>query len=238
MANGEVAITRTIIQIDKTLPYIKLISPGEGGRFNEQIEFSGLSSDDMGLSNVTFSLRSGDKSSYEVPTFIQGLYFDWHFWGATLYDVGLGLTFFDDNVKLQAQFGQFTQSQRDLFDASGLKMRYGGNVFGLKLLANIAYVPFQYFFGPDWQWLSAGFAIGANFSMFTETQSGKPQMLSAVLAQIEFPRVTLQDQKMFRTFSLYTEGQLWFLPTDVQAGETNINSLIPQISAGIRVNVF
>lgn len=238
MANGEVAITRTIIQIDKTLPYIKLISPGEGGRFNEQIEFSGLSSDDMGLSNVTFSLRSGDKSSYEVPAFIQGLYFDWHFWGATLYDVGLGLTFFDDNVKLQAQFGQFTQSQRDLFDASGLKMRYGGNVFGLKLLANIAYVPFQYFFGPDWQWLSAGFAIGANFSMFTETQSGKPQMLSAVLAQIEFPRVTLQDQKMFRTFSLYTEGQLWFLPTDVQAGETNINSLIPQISAGIRVNVF
>lgn len=238
MENGEVAITRTIIQIDKTLPYIKLISPGEGGRFNEQIEFSGLASDDVGLKDVTFALRSGDKSSYEVPGFIQGLYFDWHFWGATLYDVGLGLTFFDDNVKLQAQFGQFTQSQRDLFDKTGFKMRYGGNVFGLKLLANVAYVPFQYFFGPDWQWLSAGFAIGANFSMFTETQSGKPQMLSAVLAQIEFPRVTLQDQKMFRTFSFYTEGQLWFLPTDVQAGETSINSLIPQISAGIRVNVF
>lgn len=238
MENGETAVTRTIIQIDKTKPQIRLISPGEGGRFNENIEFSGLSSDDVGLKDVTFALRSGDKSSYELPAFIQGLYFDVHVWGATLWDVGVGLTFFDDNVKLQLQFGQFTQAQRDLFDKSGLNMRYGGNVFGMKLLANIAYIPFQYFFGPGWQWLSAGFAIGANFSLFTETQSGKPQMLSAILAQIEFPRVTLDKQKMFRTFSFYVEGQLWFLPTDVQAGATNINSLIPQISAGIRVNVF
>ncbi|MBO5137175.1 MAG: hypothetical protein J6B81_01565 [Spirochaetaceae bacterium] len=238
MENGETAVTRTIIQIDKTLPEIRLISPGEGGRFNEEIVFSGLAADDVGLSNVMFTLRSGDKSSYEVPAFIQGLYFDLHFWGATLWDVGIGLTFFDDNVKLQAQFGQFTQAQRDLFDKSGLGMRYGGNVFGMKLLANLAYVPFQYFLGPDWHWLSAGFALGANFSMFTETQSGKPQMLSAVVAQIEFPRVTLQEQKLFRTYSFYTEVQAWFLPTDVQAGEADISSIIPQISAGVRVNVF
>lgn len=238
MKNGETAVTRSIIRIDKTAPSIDLISPGEGGFFNEEIIFSGLASDDIELSSVTLVLRSGDKSSYEVPAFIQGLYFDWHFWGATLYDVGIGLTFFDDNVKLQVQFGQFTQTQRDVFDKRGSNMRYGGNVFGAKLLANIAYIPFRYFFGPDWDWLSAGFALGANFSLFSQTQSGKPQMLSAVLAQVEFPRVTLKNQKLFRTFSLYTEGQLWFLPTDVQAGETNISSLIPQISAGIRVNVF
>ncbi len=238
MKNGETAVTRSIIRIDKTRPSIKLISPGAGGSFNDELVFSGLASDDVALKSVTFALRSGDKSAYEVPAFIQGLYFDWHFWGATLYDVGVGLTFFDDNVKLQAQFGQFTQLQRELFDKSGNDMRYGGNVFGVKLLANVAYVPFRYFFGPSWDWLSAGFAVGANFSMFTETQSAKPQILSAVLAQIEFPRVTLQNQKMFRTFSLYTEMQVWFLPTDVQTGGADISSIIPQISGGVRVNVF
>ena len=183
-------------------------------------------------------MRKGDKSSYEVPSFIQGLYIDGHFWGASLWDVGLGLTFFDDNVKLQGQFGQFTKEQRALFDKSGMDARYGGNIIGMKLLANVAYIPFRYFFGPGWQWLSAGFAVGANFSMFTETQSGKPQILSALLMQMEFPRIPLENQKAFRTFSFYTEGQLWFLPTDVQAGETDISSLVPQISAGIRINVF
>lgn len=186
MKNGEVAVTRTIIQIDKTLPTIRLISPGEGGLYNNELVFSGLSSDDIELDSVVLSLRPGDKSRYAIPAFIQGLYFDWYFWGATLYDIGIGLTFFDENVKLQLQFGQFTEEQRAVFTTNN--MRYGGNVFGLKLLANIVYVPLDYFFGPDFQWLSATAAIGANFSLFTETQSGQPQILSAILVQLEFPR--------------------------------------------------
>jgi hypothetical protein len=242
MKNGETAVTRSIIQIDKTAPFISLISPGEGGRFNENIEFQGLTSDDVALKDVVLSLRSGDKAAYEVPSFIQGLYFDWHFWGATLYDVGLGLTFFDDNVKLQFQFGQMTQQQWEyLLETSGRdyeEMRYGGNVFGAKLLANIAYIPFRYFFGPNWEWLSATIAVGANFSQFSLTQSGKPQILSAVLGQVEFPRITIPKQKMFRTYSFYTEVQLWFIPTDVESGTVDIESIVPQISGGIRVNLF
>jgi hypothetical protein len=35
----------------------------------------------------------------------------------------LGLTFFGDNVKLQLQFGQFTQSQWETFMSE--EMRYG-----------------------------------------------------------------------------------------------------------------
>ncbi|HHU35870.1 MAG TPA: neuraminidase, partial [Treponema sp.] len=204
METGEVAVTRTIIQIDKTAPTIRLISPGEGGRYNNELVFSGLSSDDIELDSVMLSLRPGDKSRYAIPSFIQGLYLDWHFWGATLYDIGIGLTFFDDNVKLQLQFGQFTAEQRAVF--TGSNMRYGGNVFGLKLLANLLYLPLDFFFGPDFSWLSATAAIGANFSVFTETQSGQPQILSAILLQLEFPRVTLAKRKTFRTFSLYTEG--------------------------------
>lgn len=245
MKNGETAVTRCIVQIDKEAPEIKLIAPVPGGAFNETLEFAGLTADNINLKNVKLTLRSGDKASYEVPSFIQGLYFDWHFLGATMFDVGIGLTFFDDNVKLQGQFGQMTQSQYEMLcNWRGLevtKFRYGGNVVGAKLLANVAYIPFRFFLGPDWDWLSANVTLGANFSRFSETQSGKAQFLSAVLAQLEFPRVTIPKQKMFRTFSVYTEVQVWFIPTDVEIPENateKIPSIVPQVSAGLRVNVF
>ncbi|MBR1722287.1 MAG: hypothetical protein IJ727_07390 [Treponema sp.] len=236
MKNGEIAVTRCIVQVDSTKPTIKLISPGAGGHYNQQMEFSGLARDDVALKSLTLALRSGDKAMYEIPGFIQGLYFDWQFWGATLFNVGAGLTFFDDNVKLQVQWGQFTQQQRELFDDSN--MRYGGdNIFGVKLLANLYYMPFRYYFGPDWEWLSLNVAVGANFTRFNQSGSGKAQILSAGLLQLEFPRVTFSRQKMFRTIAFYTEGQLWFIPTDVQSME-NIKSIVPQISFGLRVNVF
>lgn len=238
MRNGETAIVRTIVQIDNTAPTIRLISPEPGGRYNEELLFSGLSGDDVELKDVELTLRKGDKASYEVPGFIQGLYLDWHFWGATLFDIGIGLTFFDDNVKLQFQWGQFTQAQRDAF--SKTNMRYGGdNVMGIKILANVGFLPFSYFLGHDWEWLSASFAVGANFTRFNESASGEAQILSALLAQIEFPRVNFPQMKMFSTYSLYGEFQLWFIPTDVEGTSSQkIDKLIPQFSGGIRVNVF
>ena len=236
MKNGEHAVTRCIVQVDSTKPTIKLISPGAGGHYNQELEFSGLAKDDVALKSLTLALRKGDKAAYEIPGFIQGLYFDWQFWGATLFNVGAGLTFFDDNVKLQVQWGQFTQQQRNLFDKSSL--RYGGsNIFGMKLLANVYYLPFRYYFGPDWEWLSLNVAVGANFSRFDQSGSGKPQILSAGLFQLEFPRVTFSRQKMFRTIAFYTEGQLWFIPTDVNS-EEDVKSIVPQVSFGLRVNVF
>jgi hypothetical protein len=150
--------------------------------------------------------------------------------------VGAGLTFFDDNVRLQFQYGQFSDSQWKMFSKD--KMRYGGNVFGFKLLANIGYLPFSYMFGPDYSWLSASFALGANFSYFTKTQSGRPQILSALLGQIEFPRITIEKLKNFSMYALYTEVQIWSIPTDVAAGETEIAKIIPQVSIGLRLNVF
>ncbi|OJF76397.1 MAG: hypothetical protein BKP49_07975 [Treponema sp. CETP13] len=237
MKNGQIATTRSIFQIDKEAPIIKLVSPGEGGSYNQELRFAGLSSDDVKLDSVTLALRNGDKSSYEVPKFIQGLYVDTHFFGATLYDIGLGLTFFDDNVKLQAQYGQLTQSQYYAMSGSDEELRYGGNVYGGKLIANVASIPFRYFFGPDWSWLSAAFGVGANFSYFTDTQSGQAQMLSAVLGQVEFPRITIPKRKVLSTFSFYGEAQLWFIPTDVSSS-VEISSLVPQLSCGVRMNIF
>uniref|UniRef100_UPI003891017F Ig-like domain-containing protein n=1 Tax=Treponema sp. TaxID=166 RepID=UPI003891017F len=236
MKNGEVAVTRCIVQVDSTKPTIKLISPGAGGHYNQEMVFRGLAHDDIALKSLTLALRKGDKAAYEIPAFIQGLYFDWQFWGATLFNVGAGLTFFDDNVKLQVQWGQFTDSQRELFSSS--PKRYGGdNILGMKLLANVYYMPFRYYFGPDWEWLSLNVAVGANFTRFNESGAGKAQILSAGLVQLEFPRVTFSKQKMFRTIAFYTEGQLWFIPTDVSSDQ-DIKSLVPQISFGLRVNVF
>lgn len=242
MANGETAINRLIFQVDNTKPTIKLIAPAIGGRYNQILDAQGLSRDDVNLKDVTVTLRKGDKSSYEVPSFIQGLYLDFHFWGSTLYDVGMGLTFFDDNVKLQAQFGQFTQEQRDavskIFNLKPTPMRYGGDhVLGLKILANVSSIPFAYFMGRDWEWLYASIAVGAQFSWFDQTASGKTQTLSALLLQVEFPKVKFKKAKAFSSFAFYTEPSLWFIPTDVSS-QSDIKSLVPQIAFGFRTNIF
>lgn len=241
MKNGETAVTRTIIQIDNTNPTVKLISPSVGGRYNQSLNVSGLSSDNVELEDVLITFRKGDKAAYEVPSFIQGLYFDFKLWGATLYSVGAGLTFFDDVVKVQFSYGQFTQAQRDsvsnLLGIDLSKMRYGGNVLSLKILANVAEIPFSYFFGHDFDWLYADFAVGCDFSRFSETNSGKPQILSSLIVQMEFPKIKLQNVKAFSSFALYTEASLWFIPTDVSS-TVDIKNLIPQIAVGVRTNIF
>ena len=242
MKNKETAIERCIIQIDNTNPSIRLISPVAGGRYNQELVFSGLSNDDVGLKSVKLSLRKGDKSSYQVPSFIQGLYLDWNFWGATLFDIGAGLTFFDNAVKVQVQWGQFTAEQRDAVNTflgrELTEMRYGGdNVIGLKILANIGELPFAFLFGRDFEALSATLAVGANFTRFNQTNSGRPQILSALITQVEFPRLHFNNMKMFSTFSFYYEGSLWFIPTDVSS-TIDIQNMVWQNSIGFRLNVF
>ena len=251
MENGESAITRMVVQVDHTGPSIRLISPGEGGHYNQMLTFAGLTSDDVALKDVSLVLRQGDKAAYEVPGFIQGLYFDSSFWGATLWQVGVGLTAFDNAVKIQANYGQFTQEQRDavsdMFIAMGMisertNLRFGGQVVGAKIIAQLAYLPFRYFFGRDWDWLSATFSLGANFSYFTksgatDTQGNQvAQILSAALVQIEFPRITIKKQKLFKTWAFYLEPQLWFIPSDIASDDAD--KYVPTISGGIRVSVF
>jgi hypothetical protein len=259
MKNGESAITRMLVQVDKTPPVIRLISPEPGGRYNQEIAYSASATDDVELISLTYHLRKGDKAFYAVPGFLGGLYFEAIIppflkqlvndaptmpfgGGATYMDVGFGLSFFEDNVKIQAQYGFMTQ---DLFEAMGGEgpVRYGGHVLGIKLLASIYRLPFGSFAGPDWEWLSATLALGANFSLFDMglqgyTQSGKRTWMSALLMQIEFPKVTIPKRKNLRTFALFTEGQLWFVPTDVDAEALGIETIIPHIILGLRLYIF
>jgi hypothetical protein len=259
MKNGETALTRLLVQVDKTPPVIRLISPEPGGMYNQSIMYSASASDDVELVSLTYHLRKGDKSAYEIPGFLQGLYFEGtippflkQLWndapvipfggGATYMDVGLGLSFFDDNVKIQGQYGFLTQ---DLYEALGGigPVRYGGHVVAVKLLASIYSIPFAAVWGPDFEWLFASFALGANFSLFDVmeegyTQSGTSTWMSALLLQIEFPKVTIPKRQKLRTFSLFTEGQLWFVPTDVDAKKMGIKTVIPHVIMGLRLYIF
>ncbi|MCL2879647.1 MAG: neuraminidase, partial [Treponema sp.] len=258
MANGDTAVTRTLIQIDKTPPVIRLISPQPGGVYNTSLEYSALASDDVALKSLTYYLRKGDLAAYEVPGFIQGLYVEGIIppfikqiapkapvlfaGGATYFDAGMGLSFFQDNVKVQVQYGFMTQDLYESLGATG-DLRYGGQVLGLKLIANLYTLPFGSFAGPDWEWLFLSLGIGANFSLFDianegYTQSGTPTWMSALIMQLEFPKVTIPKRSFLRTFSFFTEGQLWFVPTDVNAAANNIKTVIPHVICGLRVYIF
>ncbi|MCL2229464.1 MAG: Ig-like domain-containing protein [Treponema sp.] len=257
--DGSIAVTRMLVQVDKTNPVVKLITPEIGGRYNTEIVFSASATDDVELVSLTYHLRIGDKNAYEVPGFLQGLYFEsvippflrqaapdffptFFAGGATYMDFGIGLSFFDDNVKIQFQYG--FQNEETWSALGGTPpIRYGGHVIAIKLLASIYSLPFQSFLGPDFEWLSATIAVGANFSLFDVaqegyTQSGESTWLSALLLQIEFPRVTIPKRKYLRTFSLFTEGQLWFVPTDVNASTNNIPVVMPKVIMGLRLYIF
>jgi hypothetical protein len=265
MKNGEVAITSMIVQVDKTPPVIRLISPEGGGRYNQTILYSATASDDVELVSTTYHLRVGDKALYGLPGFLQGLYFEatippalkqaipalpnFPFTGAVTYmDIGMGLSFFDDNVKVQLQYGFMHDEQWVSLggnprpttgpSAGTPPFRYGGHVFGLKLLASLYNINFLPYLGPDFEWLSASFAIGANFSYFTETQNGSPTVMSALLFQVEFPKATIPDWKYFRTYSLFTEFALWFAPADVDVEALGIDVVLPKLSIGLRIYVF
>jgi hypothetical protein len=222
-ADGTLSYAKTVFNLDKTPPKVTLLAPIENERLNEKIDLIGTASDETRLSDVKVLLRPGDKVSYAVPSFIQGLYFDVHAMGATLFEVGAGLTFFDENVKLMGFYGQGLPEADE---------RFSGNVFGAKLLANIYYLPFSYMLGPDWEWLSANLALGAGFSYFTQTGSGSPLTLASFLAQVEFPIITIPRLKVLRKYSFYTEFQVWLISSDVQGG------IMPRVSFGGRASVF
>jgi hypothetical protein len=224
-AGGEVAVTRVQLTVDTRAPQVTLREPEEGGRFNESVQLVGSAYDESGLKEVAVSLRQGDKSRYQVPSFIQGLYLDAHTMGATWWDVGLGLTFFDDNIKLQVQLGMAPTG------------RFTGLVLGSKLLANLASFPFSYFFGPSWSFFSMSLAVGANFSYFTMSEdqisfTDEGLVLGAVVAQLEFAKFTIESWRALNTWALYTEYQLWFISSDVEGGT------VSRLSFGMRIGLL
>jgi len=215
-----------LVTVSQTPPTVNLTQNMENGRFYGKIDLSGYTSDATGQSTVEIALREGDKAKYAAPTFIQGFYWDSHFWGATWWEQALGFAFSDGAVRLQGQLGQAPPDSR-----------FSGTVAGIKLIANVADIPFEFFFGPDWSWYSMSVAVGANFSLFSMNPtlfdfSGKGVSLGSLLAQWEWAHITLKDRLFFNNFSWYGEVTLWFISSEVQA------AAVPTISTGIRIGIW
>jgi hypothetical protein len=226
-ADGSSAMVKALFFLDKTPPKVEVLTPALDGRYNQVINITGSASDENGLESVSVGLRKGDKAMYEVPSFIQGLYLDGQVLGATTWEAGVGLTFFGDNVKLQADYGKAPTT-----DSSGEAESFYGDVFGAKLVANLFYLPFESILGPDWSFLSTSIGVGADFSYFTQTQAGKGLLVGSVFGQLEFPKFTLSGLGAFNKYSLYMEYQFWALSSVVSGG------FISKASVGARIGVF
>ena len=246
-ANGEEAVRRVMLTVDTTEPQVVAISPPENSVHRDNILVYGTASDNYQLADVDLLFRPRSKFWYSVPGAIQGLYLDAKAFGATWFDVGIGLSFFNDNVRFQGQFGMTPVDGSETQVSSG--GRFDGNVFGIKLLANIYHLPFDYLFGPDWAFYSMSLAIGANFSWFQMDEGRKPVYMGAVVGQWDIANVDMQffnpKWKYFHNFALYLEPELWFASTDVQSGrtvidpnDTDIQKVIFRMTVGMRFNFF
>ena len=227
-ADGTTASARSVYFLDKTPPEVHVLWPTEGGRYNGLLQLEGTAHDQNGMASVGMALRKGDKANYEVPSFVQGLFVDGQMLGATTWQSGIGLSFFGDNVKLEAVYGQAP----DIDATTGLPESFFGDVFGGKLIANVFYLPAKSILGPDWSFLSASLGLGAGFQYFTETQSGSGLVVGSVFAQLEFPKITFSQMSVFKKISFYTEYEAWILSSIVQGG------YIQKMSFGARVGVF
>jgi hypothetical protein len=223
---------RTLLRLDKTLPDLRLNESVADGRYNGEFILSGTAGDDRLLDEVSISVRPGSQGRYEVPSFIQGMYFDASVLGATWFDAGLGVTFFEDNVKLQIQVGSAPEEVWDKDLGKMVAARVSGTALGATLLANVAYLPLGYLWGPNWDRLSVSLAIGANFTYFTRFTETGGGVMSSVVVQTEIPRIDFPDRRFFTYVAPYLEGQLWFFSSDV--------STTPRLtgSFGVRVGLL
>jgi hypothetical protein len=234
--NGDQTVRRILLHVDTTPPRVAALSPPEDSRHRDEIMVFGTAGDNVEIADINIGLRPRNKFWYSVPPAIQGLYFDIKGLGATYFDVGMGLSLFDDNVRFQFQFGLAPEDGVSNPIAQG--GRFPGNVFGIKLMANIFRMPFDFLFGPDWAFYSMNLAIGANFSLFTMDEKRTDVFMGAILGQIDLANVDLSffnpKWTRFRNYALYLGPELWFTTTDVQGP----NQTEFRMTVGVRVNVF
>jgi len=209
-SDGSVAVRRIMLIVDTRPPVVNTIGPPENSSHRNEILVYGSSRDDFDMDTVEVSLRPGDKMFYEVPGFIQGLYFDGSFLGGLIFSTGVGLTFFDDNVKVQFNASQASPGTR-----------YSGWAFGGKILANVYKKNLGEWFGPDWEFYTTSLVVGAHFSYFYGmlAEGETPVVMGELLGQWEMIKADLSyffpKWKYFKSISLYTEPGLWFAPSDV-----------------------
>jgi hypothetical protein len=227
--NGETAVRRLLLIVDTQRPRVTTIGPQEMKEFRDAVTVFGSTRDNYDMDSVEVSLRPGNKVWYSVPGFIQGLYIDASFMGGLNWTTGLGLTFFEDNVKLQ-----FNVSQAP----SG---RYSGWAYGGKVLANIYTKNMGEWLGLDWTFWRTSITLGAHFSYFLMEEDETPVWMGQFLGQWEVMKADMSyffpKWKYFKTFSFYAETGVWFAPSDVTY-DANAWRTLFVIGFGGRVSLF
>jgi len=234
--NEELAVRRILLVVDPNPPIVNVIGPIENSDYRTTVKVFGSTLDDYDMESVEVSLRPGNKFGYSVPGFIQGLYFDSSFLGGATFCAGLGLTFFDDNVKVQANVSQVPPGGR-----------YSGWAFGGKVLANIWNKNIGDWFGPDWTFWKTSIVLGAHFLYFLdpheELMDPHPLWMGEFLAQWEIIKADMSfffpKWKYFKSLSFYMEPGIWFAPSDVDPKlDPNAWRTRFTIALGMRVNLF
>jgi len=229
-SDGSIAVRRIMLIVDTRPPVVNTIGPAENSPHRSEVLVYGSSRDDFDMDSVEVSLRPGDKALYAVPGFIQGLYFDASFLGGVNWATGVGLTFFDDNVKVQ-----FNASQ------SPPGGRLPNWAFGGKILANVYKKNLGEWFGPDWEFYTTSLVVGANFSYYPMEEGETPQIVSQLLGQWEMIKADMSyffpKWKYFKSISLYTEPRLWFMPSAVNEDEKAWATKFT-IGLGARISLF
>jgi len=234
--NEDIAVRRILLIVDPDPPTVHVIGPVENNAYRTTINVFGSTLDDYDMDNVEVSLRPGSKFGYSVPGFIQGLYLDFSVLGGVYWTAGLGLTFFDDNVKVQINTSNAPSS------------RYSGWAFGFKVLANIFNKNLGDWFGFDWVFWRTSFVLGAHFSYFLMESGEHPQWMGEFLAQWEIIKADMSfffpKWKYFKSLSFYVEPGLWFAPSDVawdidpDTGKNRAWRMNFTIAFGVRINLF
>jgi len=205
--DGREAVRRIILTVDTATPHITTIGPTENTSHRHNIMVFGSASDNYQLESVEISLRQGSKYFYAVPGFVEGLYIDVGMMGGLLWTTAIGLTFFDDNVKLQFNLSQAPPG------------RFEGIAVGGKVLANVWNANLRRWFGNDWEWWSTSIAVGAHFAYFMMGEGVNPQWMGQFLGQWEIIKADMSffvpAWRYFRSISLYVEPGLWFAPSDI-----------------------
>jgi hypothetical protein len=206
--DGSVVFRRVLLTVDARAPVVNILGPPENTAHRDTITVYGSVKDDFDMDSVEVSLRPGDKFGYSVPAFIEGLYFDGSILGGLQFASGMGLTFFDDNVKVQGVAARGAENSR-----------FSDWAFGLKVLANIYTTRLNRWFGPDFEFWTTSITLGAQFLYFFMEEGEKELWMGQFLGQWEIIKADMSyffpKWKYFKSYSLYMEHGVWFAPSDV-----------------------
>ncbi|MBR6200098.1 MAG: hypothetical protein IKQ61_07555 [Spirochaetales bacterium] len=198
--NGKESLRYFRVWINRNIPDVIIDTPMDSAHINDRLSVRGSADDDGSIESVKILFRRHDKNLGKVPQFVQGLYLWLQVFGGPYVSGGIGLSFFDDIVRVEAMFGWVptVENMDDILSASGgsqdqrfftpewgwknyrYEPRFSGFIAGGKLLARIIDIPYEFFFGEDAKNFSFSVELGCAFYWFSGYGAGTGEKYNLV----------------------------------------------------------